>query len=114
MGKSTSRRSAKYSYGKTFGTVAKSRSRPETRNFSVRHGQKYLAVGTAKHPRAGARNVPLPETVPVPGVRNPSLGTPYFSGAFFIFAQVRGNWGGVSLTLRITTSRWVTSVPGMA
>ena len=48
----------------TFGTVAKSRSRPKTRNFSVRHGQKYLAPG-----------------------RDP----PYFSGAFFIFAQVRGN-----------------------
>ena len=87
MGKSTSRRSAKYSYGKDFGTVAKSRSRPETRNFSVRHGQKYLAPG-----------------------REP----PYFSGAFFIFAQLRGNRGGVSLTLRITTSRWVTAVPGMA
>ena len=71
----------------TFGTVAKSRSRPETRNFSARYGQKYLA---------------------------PERETPYFSGAFFIFAQVRGNWGGVSLTLRITTSRWVTSVPGMA
>ena len=80
----------------TFGTVAKSRSRPETRNFSIRHGQKYLASGDAKHPLAPGRE------------------TLYFSGVFFIFAQVRGNWGGVSLTLRITTSRWVTSVPGMA
>ena len=76
MGKSTSRQSAKYSYGKDFGTVAKSRSRPETRNFSVRHGQKYLAVGTAKHPCAGARNVPLPETVPVPGERKSFLVRP--------------------------------------
>ena len=50
-----------------------------------------------------------PRNVPAPG-RKPL----YFSGAFFIFAQLRGNWGGVSLTLRITTSRWVTAVPGMA
>ena len=38
---------------------------------------------------------------------------PHFNGAFFIRAQVRGNWGGVSFTLRMTTTRWVTSVPGM-
>ena len=37
----------------------------------------------------------------------------YFNGAFFILAQVRGNWGGVSFTLRMITTRWVTSVPGM-
>ena len=43
------------------------------------------------------------------GARN----TLHFKGAFFILAQVRGNWGGVSFTLRMTTTRWVTSVPGM-
>ena len=56
-------------------------------NFGHRNSSK---VG-----RAGARN------------------SPHFSGAFFILAQVRGNWGGVSFTLRMTTTRWVTSVPGM-
>ena len=80
----------------TFGTVAKSRSRPETRNFSVRHGQKYLAPGRETPPRVRRRE------------------TLYFSGAFFIFAQGLGNWSGVSFTLRITTSRCTTSVPGMA
>ena len=40
--------------------------------------------------------------------------TSYFNGAFFILAQLLGNWGGVSFTLRMITTRWVTSVPGMA
>ena len=38
---------------------------------------------------------------------------PHFNGAFFILAQLLGNWGGVSFTLRMITTRWVTSVPGM-
>ena len=54
---------------------------------NCRHGQKYL----------------------VPEGTKPF----YFNGAFFILAQVRGNWGGVSFTLRMITTRWVTSVPGM-
>ena len=56
MGKSTSRRSAKYSYGKLLALLPK--------------------VG-----RVRRREISL-----APG-REP----PYFSGAFFIFAQVRGN-----------------------
>ena len=43
------------------------------------------------------------------GARN----APHFNGAFFILAQLLGNWGGVSFTLRMITTRWVTSVPGM-
>ena len=104
----------------TFAAMGKSTSRSEPRNIP-RAGarntprEKLLAL-LPKVGRAGARNVPLPETVPVPGGAEVLLRyeTPYFSGAFFIFAQVRGNRGGVSLTLRITTSRWVTAVPGMA
>ena len=40
--------------------------------------------------------------------------SPHFNGAFFILAQLLGNCGGVSFTLRMITTRWVTSVPGMA
>ena len=83
----------------TFAATGKSTSRPETRNTPMEKPLALLPkVGRpqAKHPLAPGRE------------------TLYFSGAFFIFAQGLGNWGGVSFTLRITTSRWVTSVPGMA
>ena len=106
----------------TFGTVAKSRSPAGEISPRVRRRETSPSAMGKSASRPETRNIPTPgrETSPCrrpflcPGARNPSLGTPYFSGAFFIFAQVRGNWGGVSLTLRITTSRWVTSVPGMA
>ena len=92
----------------TFAATGKSTSRPETRNTPM---EKLLAllpkVGRpqAKHLLAPERETPS---------RAGDAKSPYFSGAFFIFAQVRGNWGGVSFILRMMTSRCTTSVPGMA
>ena len=40
--------------------------------------------------------------------------SPYFNGAFLIFAQGRGNWGGVGRTFSMTTTRCTTSLSGMA
>ena len=50
-----------------------------------------LASGGAKHPRAGARNIPLPETVPVPGERKSSFAAnPLFQRRFLHLRPAAG------------------------